>query len=248
MPYDRSSINKFVQNQGGSLSNLGATPTYTGKPAYSPNPQFQGNPVTPPVEGFDWANDYISQFGQGSQTQKPQAFTGNWDDYDPGGQYYKPPDPRYTPLRTPQSQPGRPIDMHSPGGPVPYQPNPTPQFQKGAPPSIPGVDSNGRYDPLWDRGPIDSIGLPNPGGPDFSRGPIDPRSEFQANPGRFTPTKSQFTTLGSLGESVADSQARHQGSRQEQYRNAIRNAVMRRRIEMMMRQRGMGNLNRLGVR
>ena len=162
MAYDRSSINKFVQNQGGSLSNLGASPTYTGvsKPA-------TGNVYSPPaanppqaVEGFDWANDYIKQFGNGSQAQ---------------------------------NQPGRPIDRFSPGGPVggsPYQANPTPQFQTN---------------------PVNS---------------------------RFTQTNPQFTTLGSLG----------QPNQQAQYQNAIRNAVMQQRIRMMMKQRGMGNIRRLGVR
>ena len=44
MAYDNSSINKFIQKQGGSLQNLGASPTYTGAPANKgtpPGPQSQ---------------------------------------------------------------------------------------------------------------------------------------------------------------------------------------------------------------
>ena len=52
MAYDNSSINKFIQKQGGSLQNLGASPTYTGAPANKgtpPGPQnkqpyIQANP------------------------------------------------------------------------------------------------------------------------------------------------------------------------------------------------------------
>ena len=52
MPYDNTSINNFVQKQGGSLQNLGASPTYTGAPANKgtpPGPQnkqpyIQANP------------------------------------------------------------------------------------------------------------------------------------------------------------------------------------------------------------
>ena len=185
MAYDRSSINKFVQNQGGSLSNLGASPIYTGvsKPA-------TGNVYSPPaanppqaVEGFDWANDYIKQFGNGSQAQNQPQVGTHISDPGPWG----PSNP------SPQFQPGRPIDRFSPGGPVggsPYQVNPTPQFQTN---------------------PVNS---------------------------RFTQTNPQFTTLGSLG----------QPNQQAQYQNAIRNAVMQQRIRMMMKQRGMGNIRRLGVR
>jgi hypothetical protein len=40
MPYDysRNSLNNFVQKQGGTLENLGASPTYTGAPAMSGTP------------------------------------------------------------------------------------------------------------------------------------------------------------------------------------------------------------------
>ena len=44
MAYDNSSINKFIQKQGGNLQNLGASPTYTGAPANKgtpPGPQSQ---------------------------------------------------------------------------------------------------------------------------------------------------------------------------------------------------------------
>ena len=44
MPYDNRSLNNFVQKQGGSLQNLGASPTYTGAPAARgtpPGPQNQ---------------------------------------------------------------------------------------------------------------------------------------------------------------------------------------------------------------
>lgn len=44
MPYDNRSLNNFVQKQGGSLENLGASPTYTGAPAVRgtpPGPQGQ---------------------------------------------------------------------------------------------------------------------------------------------------------------------------------------------------------------
>jgi len=46
MPYDRGSLNNFVQRQGGNLSTLGQSPTYTGAPAqkpmmYQPNQQGQ---------------------------------------------------------------------------------------------------------------------------------------------------------------------------------------------------------------
>ena len=43
MAYDRSSINNFIQKQGGSLSNLGASPTYTG----TARPVQQGVPNGP---------------------------------------------------------------------------------------------------------------------------------------------------------------------------------------------------------
>lgn len=63
MPYDNASLNNFVQKQGGSLANLGASPTYTGAAASrgtppgpqsqqpymqaNPNAAFQRNPMQP---------------------------------------------------------------------------------------------------------------------------------------------------------------------------------------------------------
>jgi hypothetical protein len=48
MPYDANSLDRFVQKQGGSLANLGASPTYTGAPAQRgtppQTPYMQANP------------------------------------------------------------------------------------------------------------------------------------------------------------------------------------------------------------
>ena len=37
MPYDKRSLNDFVQRQGGNLSTLGQVPSYTGAPGPTPN-------------------------------------------------------------------------------------------------------------------------------------------------------------------------------------------------------------------
>ena len=53
MPYDANSTNNFVQKQGGSLANLGASPTYTGAPVSRgtpPGPQGAGPQMPMPYQ------------------------------------------------------------------------------------------------------------------------------------------------------------------------------------------------------
>ena len=144
MAYDRSSINNFVQKQGGSLSNLGASPTYTG--TSSP------------------------QMGQNQMNQN----------------------------RMQQPQNGMQNHMRQ-------QTQQQPQQQPVAPPQYQGT--------------------------------------------RFAPS------IQSLGQQRMNEQALYQQAMANRYNQrpanneaALRNAVMKERIQMMMQQRGMGNINRLGVR
>ena len=67
MMYDNSSINKFVQKQGGSLENLGASPTYTGAPA------MRG---TPPGPQGQQAPQAMQQANPNAAFQRPQMPAG----------------------------------------------------------------------------------------------------------------------------------------------------------------------------
>jgi len=71
--------------------------------------------------------------------------------------------------------------------------------------------------------------------------------QYQGN--RFAPS------IQSLGQQSINEQNMYQQAMANRYnqpspsqQQAMRNAVMQQRIRMMMQQRGMGNLNRLGVR